>query len=130
MALLLALRLGGLAGDGHPRRRSWRGRRVLAWPALPSRGPKRGEGPRGSVGSSPVARMQRRQLARGPCAAQAPQVLGLLGHDLKGLFKRRPSPTALSCHLCQKSDDCRFLGLFLDRPVPRICLPDFMPTLD
>lgn len=41
---------------------------------------------------------------------------------------RRPSPTALSCHLCQKSDDWRFMGLFLDRPVPRICLPNFMPT--
>ena len=34
----------------------------------------------------------------------------------------------LSCHLCQKSDDCRFMGLFLDCPVPLICLPNFIPA--
>lgn len=70
------------------------GRRALAWPALPSRGPKRGR-PTGLCG---VARPW-------PVCSAGPQVLGLPG-------RAAASPTALSCHLFAKSDDWRFMGLF------------------
>lgn len=113
----------GWPGTGHPRRVSWRGRRVLAWSSLPHHGPKRGEGPWSSAGSSPMARTQ-----CGPrTGAEAPRAQRST-HDLKDLFKRGPSSMVLGCHLSQKSDDCRSMGLFLDCPVPLICLPNFIPA--
>lgn len=73
----------GWPGAGHPRRVSWRGRRVPAWSSLPYHGPKRGEGPWSPAGSSPMAHTQRRPrtAVEAPRAQRAPTTWRICSKD-------------------------------------------------